>query len=213
MPRFVKYYLEQKGVWSEEQTMYEFGSKVSAMPNTGFEDESIKLEKFHSVNWRKNLRISTSVPDVWDVDNPERNKEKGNLIHLLLSEITTINQVENVVNLSFEKGLFDQSQKDDLINYLQKIISHPEVSPYFKDNLDVKMEAEILLDTGKTIRPDRLIIKNDEVIIIDYKTGKPDPSHEAQIIKYAKVLSDMGYMNIKKVLIYLSTSIAVKTLD
>jgi ATP-dependent exoDNAse (exonuclease V) beta subunit len=213
VPRFIKYYLEQKGYWNEEQTMYEFGSKISYNLKLELEDENIKLEKFYSVNWRKNLKISTSAPDIWDVDNPERNKEKGNLIHFLLSQITTIDQIENVVNLSFEKGLFDESQKDELINYLQKLISHPEVSPYFKDNLIVKTEAEILLDTGKTIRPDRLVIKENEIIVIDYKTGRPHISHEKQINNYAMTLCQMGYEKVTKVLIYLSSSIYVKVVD
>jgi ATP-dependent exoDNAse (exonuclease V) beta subunit len=213
IPKLIKYYLEQKGCWNEEQTMYEFGSKMFYKPELNLSDKNIKLEKFYSVNWRGNLKISTSAPDIWDVDNPERNKEKGNLIHFLLSQIITIDQIENVVNLNFEKGLFDKSQKKDLINFLQKLISHPKVSPYFEDDLIVKTEAEILLDTGKTIRPDRIVIKENEIIVIDYKTGRPLISHENQISNYAMILRQMGYEKISKVLIYLSSGIHVKMLD
>ena len=43
------------------------------------------------------------------------------------------------------------------------------MKPYFAQGLRVKNEEEILLSNGRILRPDRLIFKENEVIIIDYK--------------------------------------------
>ena len=57
---------------------------------------------------------------------------------------------------------------------------------------------------GKTYIPDRLLINDNEVIIVDYKTGESDNSHNLQILTYSNALSLMGYKNISNYLIYTS---------
>ena len=79
-----------------------------------------------------------------------------------------------------------------------------EVKQLFNDTLQAKNETEILLSNGKVIRPDRLVFKEDEVIIIDYKTGKHQESHCKQLDHYQTILEEMGYLKIKKILIYVS---------
>ncbi len=211
IPRLIKYYLEQKGMWEEEKHIYTFGElrKIDSVKETP--TQNYELENFYSVNWRNNLLISTSAPEVWDIENPERNKEKGNLIHLLLSQINVREDIENIVKQNIEKGLIDASSFNEFVEYLNKIIFHPDVQIYFKDGLNVKAEAEILLESGLTIRPDRLIINDEDIIIIDYKTGKAQEKHEKQLNRYANTLKQMDYKSIEKVLIYLDESVFVKT--
>ena len=57
---------------------------------------------------------------------------------------------------------------------------------------------------GRTYIPDRLLIKDNKVVIVDYKTGEIDIKHNNQIINYADALTQMGYKNISKYLIYTS---------
>ncbi len=210
IPRLIKYYLEQKGLWTEENQVYTFGELLKSDIENKKLTQSYVLEKFYSVDWRNNLQISTSAPDIWDVENPERNKEKGNLIHLLLSQIETADQIEKLILQNVERGVIDASQKDEVKDILKRIIAHPDVQPYFKQGLNVKAEAEILLESGLTIRPDRLIIDNDHIIIIDYKTGKPQEKHIKQIDRYADILLQMDYSSVEKILIYIDESVFVK---
>ena len=60
------------------------------------------------------------------------------------------------------------------------------------------------MPSGKTYIPDRILFKDNKVVIIDYKTGKKEDVHKEQIIKYSTVLKDMGYDNISLFLIYTS---------
>ena len=70
------------------------------------------------------------------------------------------------------------------------------------------------MPSGKTYIPDRLLFhkKLDEVVVIDYKTGESKKEHENQILNYAKALSNMGYNNVKKVLIYVNEENIIKEL-
>jgi len=58
--------------------------------------------------------------------------------------------------------------------------------------------------------PDRLVIKDNKVIIIDYKTGKPDKKYHDQISNYAKTLENLNYLIEKKLLVYINSEISVE---
>jgi ATP-dependent helicase/nuclease subunit A len=48
------------------------------------------------------------------------------------------------------------------------------------------------------------LLKENNAIIIDYKTGKEEPKHADQVNHYASVLEDLGYSTIHKYLFYLN---------
>ena len=52
--------------------------------------------------------------------------------------------------------------------------------------------------------PDRVLIGEDELQIVDYKTGSKtkENEHRMQINQYAGLLQQMGYTKIKKFIIY-----------
>ncbi len=59
-------------------------------------------------------------------------------------------------------------------------------------------------DTGEILRPDRIVISQNEVCIIDYKTGKENtPKYQRQLKDYEWAFQKMGYQNIKKLLVYI----------
>ncbi len=210
--RLIQYYLQQNGEWDENKLVYNYGIKEVFLTKEAKDHSAPVLKKLHSVNWRKSLSLSTEAPDTWDVDDPDKHVQKGKLVHYLLSQVYTEEDVEDVVSAGVYDGIIEADQTSDLKAYLLKIINHPDISVYFKKGLKVKNEADILLSNGQTLRPDRLILNDDEVIIIDYKTGKPIPSHETQLLNYEKALRELDFPNIKKILIYLSSSVSVKIL-
>jgi ATP-dependent helicase/nuclease subunit A len=66
----------------------------------------------------------------------------------------------------------------------------------------VMKEAEILLPSGKTKRPDRIIIGKDRIKIIDFKFGEENKIHHGQIRQYCNLLNEMGYSNTEAFLWY-----------
>ena len=150
------------------------------------------------------MLISRLAPDVWDVEDPEKNKEWGNLVHNVLSQIFTIEDIDEVLDSLLLYGILDNEEKIQLYKIIKQLISNPGINQYFQKGLEIKNEAEILLPDGKTYRPDRLVFDDDKLTIIDYKTGSLRGSDVKQIKKYGKILYDMGYEKIKKVLIYIN---------
>ena len=67
-------------------------------------------------------------------------------------------------------------------------------------------ETEILLPSGKTRRPDRVIMKDGKVIIVDFKFGQESPHHINQMKQYCNLLIDMGYDETEACLWYVDSN-------
>lgn len=74
----------------------------------------------------------------------------------------------------------------------------------------VKNEVEILSSHTQVKRPDRVIFINNEVYVVDYKTGKKSNSHGRQLKEYAKLLMQMGYTKPNLLVVYLDPLIVQK---
>lgn len=86
---------------------------------------------------------------------------------------------------------------------LHKLITDIEYAPYFKNSVEALNETTIITETGELLRPDRVVFMENQVVVIDYKTGTPTPKHQDQIALYCQKLQEMGYQNVQGKLIYL----------
>ena len=205
LPDLFKGYLQQIKVWQDGLTTYAIGTPaLKTSTSTSTSDNMLQMNEFYSFDWQKRIIVSKLAPQNWITDDPDGSRRFGNYIHLILSKIKHKNEIEKETEELFIKGLLTIKEKNDLIKLLIKLWQLEEVKQLFNDTLEAKNETEILLSDGKSIRPDRLLFKENEVIIIDYKTGKQQESHRKQLDHYQTVLKEMGYPKIKKILIYVS---------
>jgi CRISPR/Cas system-associated exonuclease Cas4 (RecB family) len=84
------------------------------------------------------------------------------------------------------------------------ILESPEISRFFDPACEVRNEPEILTPEGILYRPDRVLMQQDRVTIIDYKTGKHRTEHRDQVLKYAGLLNEMNYKVDSAYLLYLN---------
>ena len=54
----------------------------------------------------------------------------------------------------------------------------------------------------QTRRPDRVMMKDGKVVVVDFKFGKKRTDYNMQVRDYMNLLSDMGYENIRGYLWY-----------
>ena len=70
------------------------------------------------------------------------------------------------------------------------IFSDLELKSYFQNDWKIYNERAVLY-RGEILRPDRFQIRNNQAVIIDYKTGLQNEMHQSQIDKYQKALADV----------------------
>jgi ATP-dependent exoDNAse (exonuclease V) beta subunit len=210
LPGFFQLFLQAEQVWVDGQTLYTFGTRQNhedtrPKPETG----TVTHQDVISNDWRQKIRIRTRAPQMWDMENPARKTQWGNRIHTLLSSLATGKDIDHVIKKAVLTGLLSNDEVDKVRALLMSVISDPELARLFSDEVSVKTEAEILLPEGSFYRPDRVVFDNEKVTVMDYKTGVQSEKHGEQLKRYAGYISEMGYTNIHRVLVYLEPDVRV----
>ena len=140
----------------------------------------------------------------------EKKLNYGKLMHEVFSLITAPDDISPaVIRLNLE-GKIPDNETEKLISRMQDLISFPEVAGWFAKDGNVIVETDILLPAGNTKRPDRIILKGDKTIIVDFKFGEEKYSYKKQVRNYAMLLENMGYRNIEAFLWYVDKNIIEK---
>ncbi len=134
--------------------------------------------------------------------NDAGQRDFGNLVHKAFSFIQSVSDTELAISQLTRSGELPEADYESFKAHISKVILNPKVAPYFEEGVESKNEAEIILQSGDLMRPDRVVFLKNETVVIDFKTGMKTLEHEQQIIGYKIQLEKMGYENVKAVLIY-----------
>jgi len=203
-------YLKDRQIWNGDQLKYHFGNPKTVLAKNENE-KSILQTQFISISRKEhNLNILTRAGYLWDTAQAKA-IEKGNLIHLILSQIKTENDINFVFDSFTNSGKINLHQRIELELIVREIVTHNQISPYFKSGLLIYNEKDIITAQGQILRPDRIVINsNNEAVILDYKTGAEDPKHLQQLLIYSDILEEMDFKVIKKILVYVNDGIQIK---
>ena len=202
-------YLKEKNLWDDEVLTYEFGDKnrISIQNNT--ETIAEIQQDFISTPWQDhNLVLLANSSKLW---NTEQGKaiDFGNLIHEIFSKIVIKSDVRKVISQYHQQGVLNDEQFVTITQNVNDVVNHPKLEDYFSDAIIAYNEREIVDVDNQIIIPDRLVFKDDEVIILDYKTGNPFEAHHQQLLKYQQVLTSMDFKVSKRLLVYINDKIDV----
>ena len=126
----------------------------------------------------------------------------GNLMHEVFGGIDTARDIPVVLKKMLREGKITEPDYLILEKRLFSLVGLPEVSEWFAPGLKVLKESEILSPSGNTRRPDRVIIRDDKAIVIDFKFGEENPKYSEQAVQYRNLLLEMGYNNVDAYLWY-----------
>jgi len=123
--------------------------------------------------------------------------EIGKIMHYVLSQIEHTGQIQKVLNRCMAEGIItDRKLMDVVINRLKKGFTNPKIAQWFQPDNQVFNECSITSiskDTGEpiTLRPDRVIINDNRITVIDFKFGSPDREHHDQVKAYKELMRAM----------------------
>ncbi|MGM5469066.1 UvrD-helicase domain-containing protein [Flavobacteriaceae bacterium LMO-SS05] len=203
-------YLKSNTLWDLNQLEYSFGNPEKGIAKAENKETILQTLFISTSRENHNLNILTNGGYLWDTTQ-EKAIEKGNLIHLIMSQIKTEDDIDYVFENFKDSGRIDENQTEELKPIVNSIVYHNQLKEYFKPNLTIYNEKDILTAQGIIVRPDRVIIdKSNRAVILDYKTGGEEPKHKEQLQTYQNVLEDMNFEVVKKILVYVNTDIQIK---
>ena len=196
-------FLQNREEWDEETGRFTWGEATPATKGEEQEPEtSISIESLISLDWHKKLTLGRQAPQLWDLENPEASKNYGKLMHTALAGIRTPEDIEPTLKKLQLSGMIRAADVPQFDKKIGSLLKHPELKALFRKGLNIKTEADILLADGRSYRPDRVIIENGNATIIDYKTGKKLDEHQDQLERYERLLLEMGYSEVRKLIVY-----------
>ncbi|MGC9344695.1 MAG: hypothetical protein ACP5E3_18455, partial [Bacteroidales bacterium] len=85
--------------------------------------------------------------------------------------IDKLDDLDSALRNAWLKGLLSSRDRQELKVEIQDKLSGSPFSEWFSGNWESKREMDLTEGNGNILRPDRVMIKNSEVIILDYKFG------------------------------------------
>ena len=117
----------------------------------------------------------------------------GTVLHDILGNIIVEDDIQGAVDSAVNDGLLPIGGAEETVEKIRKMISGPLTKEWFAPGAEVLTEPEILAGDGEIRRPDRVVIRNNQATVIDYKFGGERSEHLNQIKYYKSLLTGLGY--------------------
>lgn len=132
--------------------------------------------------------------------------DRGKLLHRLFSEIQVENDLPTALQNLINEGVLENDKASEYADTVRNALKTKEAKDWYSGKYRLFNECSILCNgtDGKLQlkRPDRVMLYENEVQVVDFKFGKPSPSYHQQVREYMQLLLDMGYAKVSGYLWY-----------
>ena len=217
---------------NEEPICFSYGSGVSASSkkqnndsenifNQSATDIDIIIENYESkLQFRQSNKSKDFIRIGEETENELKEKsyiQLGNIMHKIFSTIKTTDDMDIALKELEEEGVLYNKviTQEKLRKTITDRLNDPRVATWFSKHWTLFNECSILklnplTDKVEVRRPDRVMTDGNEMIVVDYKFGKPQAEHKIQVAEYMALLKDMGYNNISGYIWYLFPNKIIK---
>jgi len=188
--------------FNSEEGIFELGSWWH--PSVSHDSEGIQEIMMHQLRFVSpgdRLRLRLHGKDFL-VDDSKR--KHGALMHEILSRIETRDNIAGVLDSYQMTGVITPEETKEISERINGLLDIPDAGHWFDGSMRVLNEVDILFGKVFSRRPDRVMIANDRVVIVDYKFGiHPDKRYNRQVRNYMKLVGEMGYNRVEGYLWYI----------
>ena len=189
---------------SEAETEKASDNPLASLP------ESIAV-KAESIETPVEFKQSNQSADfIQGEDEEEGRKEyirQGQLLHQVFASIRTEAELpQAIARLTFEGVLESGKQAEQIGKLARWALAHPQVKGWYDGTWELYNECSIIYASQEgslqTRRPDRVMMKDGQVIVVDFKFGKKKKAYRLQVKEYMDLLARMGYTHVEGYLWY-----------
>lgn len=131
---------------------------------------------------------------------------QGNILHSIMENCLTVEDISKSIKTKIEEGVISEIDEKSIYDKLHDAINNTEAKDWFCGKYQVLNEADIIAPGGAVKRPDRVMLKNDSAIVVDYKFGQEDDKekHLKQVGNYMKLIKESGINTVTGYVWYVS---------
>lgn len=194
--------------WNAEGSCFKLGELVQMERELVDDESEQEMIEYPASMLDDRLKLRSHAADYFDFSEAASIDSfapvnRGNILHGLFQNIKYIEDIDAAISqLKFE-GKLDDLQAIEVKEMVDVLFKKTQISEWFSKDWRVINERDILLGDGNTLRPDRVIVKDDEAIVIDYKFGKKkEKSHMTQVGAYKRLLEKMNFKKVSAFILY-----------
>lgn len=153
----------------------------------------------HPIEFRQSNRSAAFIAgtDTAGINGRQSYIDRGRLLHTLFSAINTEADVEPAISRLVSEGVIARKEAEDEIRQLtRRALSQPQVKDWYSGSWRIVSEGNIIWrERGKLCkrRPDRVMAKDGELVVVDFKFGMPRESYTIQVKEYMNLFAQMDY--------------------
>ena len=200
---------------NDEPIVYEYGeicisgkkkksdstNRLVAIPDA----VNVKIESLETeIDFKQSNRSADFIRGDEDEEENLRSQyiRQGQLLHTLFASIDTKEDLTTAIERLLFEGVIESAEKaQEIYEIAERALNLDEVKDWYSGEWTLYNECSIIYndEQGKmqTRRPDRVMMKGKEVVVVDFKFGKKKPEYSTQVREYMSLLSKMGYTDIK----------------
>ncbi|WP_300793888.1 exodeoxyribonuclease V subunit beta [uncultured Bacteroides sp.] len=200
---------------NDEPIIYEYGeicisgekkksdttNRLVAVP----EAVNVKIESLETeIDFKQSNRSADFIRGDEDEEENLRSQyiRQGQLLHTLFASIDTREDLPSAIERLLFEGVIESAEKaEEIRKVAERALNLEEVKDWYSGEWTLYNECSIIYNDGQgkmqTRRPDRVMMKDDEVVVVDFKFGKKKPEYSTQVREYMSLISEMGYADIK----------------
>ena len=196
---------------SEEEKAKTSTNKLTQKP----EKLPVRMESMrHDIEFRQSNRSADFIQGIEEEESDDRFSNRGRMLHTLFSAIETAEDIDPAFERLIFEGVIGSNEKaEEIREVAHKAFSSPEIQDWYSGEWTLFNECAIIYkEKGalQTRRPDRVMMKDGQVVVVDFKFGKENLQYNKQVKGYMQLLTKMGYKNITGYLWYVDEGLIVK---
>lgn len=200
---------------NDEPIVYEYGeicisgekkksdstNRLVAIPDA----VNVKIESLETeIDFKQSNRSADFIRGDEDEEENLRSQyiRQGQLLHTLFASIDTKEDLTAAIERLLFEGVIESTEKaHEIYEIAERALNLDEVKDWYSGEWTLYNECSIIYNDEQgnmqTRRPDRVMMKGNEVVVVDFKFGKKKPEYSTQVREYMSLLSEMGYTDIK----------------
>jgi len=185
-----------------ETNQFIMGEKSAASPREKLM-ETKPISEYPASPYQEKARVRDSSQKFFMITEHEKavKIKEGIQLHSILEKLNKPSELDNVILKLQQEGIFRISETQMIKERVEDLLENSQFKSWFSPDWKVMNERKIIHE-GNAYKPDRVLLKKNSAVVIDYKREKRDKKHEKQINEYAAMLAKMGIKSIQKYLVY-----------
>lgn len=202
-------YLKARNIWQDNQIVFEIGTPFQVSGPVSLAEQAGQVQAMVSVDWTQRLSVAPVKSSGIVIESGIDALQFGRLFHEIVSGLQYSEDAQTHLEGLIYKGSITREIAERISGILTVLFDHPLLKPLFCKPALITNEASMCDENGRVFRADRFVRLQDQLFVVEYKTGQHEADHLFQLQNYMDLICRIEQKSVKGYLVYLTEELEV----